>query len=165
MAYRPYGHRSTTMHLYLTGTSFLNTIYTNDQGQPVYKVQTSCNGFGRTATITRILPKEIPRRGSGTQSTLASTPTLSESTGVADESPSSTHPAPSACADTDNSEDRFAHLAQIDWRAFAFSRIRFGGEEIVTKKFLRKVGYRYVESLIQCPRHPSSPSRFGLNEV
>lgn len=96
----------------ITGKDFLDASYTNDHGDPIYKVHTTRKLCAeQTTTISRILPSEVPRRGDA-----------------------DTYPG---------LEDRFAHLAQIDWRQIRYSTIRFGGEEIDTKTFFRREGMKW----------------------
>lgn len=52
------------MHLYLSNHSPLNSVYTNEHGQAIYKVETP-KAFGtRTSTISRIVPNDIQNSNS-----------------------------------------------------------------------------------------------------
>ena len=35
-------------------------------------------------------------------------------------------------------QDRFAHLAEVEYKRFVPSRIRYGGEELLTSEYFRK---------------------------
>ena len=48
------------MHLYLSGRSPLNSIFTNESGQVLYKVSSQIKFPARTSTITRIVPNDSP---------------------------------------------------------------------------------------------------------
>lgn len=88
------------MHLYISHSPF-NSVYTNESGQGLYKVKTKLSG--RTSTITRSIPNDIPQREAEA-----------------------------------NLPDRFAHLAQIDWRIVESTKIRFAGTELDIKTLFRK---------------------------
>jgi hypothetical protein len=90
------------MHLILSHSSPINSVYSNEDGQAIYKVHSPFKFIGRTSTISRILPNDIPGR------------------------------------DDIVMQDRFARLAQIDWKIISPSRIRFGGIEADVKTFFRK---------------------------
>lgn len=96
------------MHLYLSGRSPLNGVYTDENGQAIYKVHTPLKLSDRTSTITRSIPDDIPRREG---------------------------------LDDVTFQDRFAHLAQIDWRTIDSTKIRFAGESLDTGNLFRKDGW------------------------
>jgi len=89
------------MHLVLSRRSHLNAVYSNEDGQAIYKVHSPFKFKGRTSTISRIMPNGIPS---------------SSDIGM---------------------QDRFAHLAQIDYKLMTPSIIRFGGIEVDVKTFFR----------------------------
>ncbi|KAF8875694.1 hypothetical protein BD779DRAFT_1449911 [Infundibulicybe gibba] len=91
------------MHLYLSDTSPLNTTFSDEAGQAIYKVDTPLGLISCTANISRVVRDDIPREGKDLQ-------------------------------------DRFAHLAQVEWHMFGSSFIRQGGQEIDTRIFFRKEG-------------------------
>lgn len=43
------------MYLYLSNSSPLNSIYTNAEGQALFKVRTPSNFFGRTTAVSRVV--------------------------------------------------------------------------------------------------------------
>jgi len=89
------------MRLVLSRLSHLNAVYSDEDGQAIYKVHSPFKFKGRTSTISKIMPNGIPSSGDiGMQ-------------------------------------DRFAHLAQIDWKLMTPSIIRFGGIEVDVKTFFR----------------------------
>ena len=41
-------------------------------------------------------------------------------------------------ASEEDLQDRFAHLAEVEYKRFTPSRIRYGGEELLTSEYFRK---------------------------
>jgi len=93
------------MRLYLSKRSPLRSVYTNEFGEAIYKVETPLKLSGQTITIARSIPADIPHRDG--EAAL---------------------------------ENRFAHLAQIDWRYIESTKIRFAGNDLDDKTFFRKEG-------------------------
>lgn len=94
--------------------SFLNSTFIDQDDRAVYRVQSPRKHGARwTISISRILPSDIPRRA---------TDTALDDIGHSD----------------DLSNDRFALLAQVEWRGILSAEIRYGAEEIDTKHFFRK---------------------------
>ncbi|KAH0584630.1 hypothetical protein H2248_010163 [Termitomyces sp. 'cryptogamus'] len=54
------------MHFYLSGRSPLNSTFTNEDGQIIYKIETPHSAGTRTSNITCIVPNDIPRRNEDT---------------------------------------------------------------------------------------------------
>ncbi|KAG6916908.1 hypothetical protein DXG01_004741 [Tephrocybe rancida] len=50
------------MKLNLSGSSPLNSTFTNDDGQALYKVETKIWAISPTSNITCVIPNDIPRR-------------------------------------------------------------------------------------------------------
>ena len=44
-------------------------------------------------------------------------------------------------ASEDDLQDRFAHLAQVEYNQFRSSRIRYGGGEVVTSQYFTMTGF------------------------
>lgn len=55
------------MYLYLSERSPLNSIYTNEDGQVMYKVVTPLAATSRTSTISCVLPNDLPVKGDNTE--------------------------------------------------------------------------------------------------
>lgn len=112
------------MQLVLTTASPSNAVYTDGSGAPQYKVNTPLKLHNRTTAISRVIEHGIPRRRSQSQS--------------ADEH------------EVEVEGERFASLAQIDWRVVESSVIRFRDRELLTRDFFRKTGWgwygRWVSS-------------------
>lgn len=53
------------MNLHLSKRSPLNSIFSNDNGQIIYKVETPLNIGARTSTITRVVPNDLERAQGG----------------------------------------------------------------------------------------------------
>ncbi|RDB30110.1 hypothetical protein Hypma_013945 [Hypsizygus marmoreus] len=100
---------SSDMHLYLSSASPMNTVFRNEVGQALYRVRTPSRVFGRTTTISRIVPNN--------------TSTRAEKCGRFE------------------MHDVFGHLAQIEWKSFRSSRLRFQDREMKTRAFFRKQGF------------------------
>jgi hypothetical protein len=47
----------------MSDRSPLHSVFTNEDGQVIYKVETPMLGITRTATITRVIPNDIPQDG------------------------------------------------------------------------------------------------------
>jgi hypothetical protein len=47
----------------MSDRSPLYSVFTNEDGQAIYKVETPMIGITRTATITRVIPNDIPQDG------------------------------------------------------------------------------------------------------
>jgi len=90
------------MYLFLSHRSPLKSIYSNEDGQAIYKVHSPFKFKDRTCSISRIMP-DIPNN--------------------------------------DDMQDRFVHLAQIDWKMMSPSTIRFGENAVDVKTFFRKEGF------------------------
>ncbi|KAJ7119088.1 hypothetical protein C8R44DRAFT_789990 [Mycena epipterygia] len=102
------------MQLVLTTASPSNAVYTDGSG-PQYKVTTPLKLHDRTTAISRVIEHGIPRRRSQSRS-----------------------------EHEDEAEvegERFASLAQIDWRVVGSSVIRFRDRELLTREFFRKKGW------------------------
>jgi len=51
------------MNLYLSTHSPLRSVFTNEDGQAIYKVETPILEVTRTATISRVIPNDVPKEG------------------------------------------------------------------------------------------------------
>jgi hypothetical protein len=54
------------MNLYLSTRSPLHSTYSNEAGQVFYRVETP-RDFKRTATISRVVPNDVPQEGEGAE--------------------------------------------------------------------------------------------------
>jgi hypothetical protein len=158
------------MLLYLTKRSHLNSLYVNNNGQVLYKVETPFNLSGLVSTIKSALPGDIPAPGSSRISdTPSSYDAISDNNDddvkldgepeddVDEEPDDDVAEEPEDVGDEKDGPDediellnRFAHLAEIKFNTIASSVIRYRGEEYETRKFFtRKFGWegRYVPPL------------------
>ncbi|KAG6819714.1 hypothetical protein H0H93_009330 [Arthromyces matolae] len=53
------------MHLYLSNSSHLNSSFTNDDGQVLYKVETPFVFGAQVSTVTCVVPNDIPHASDG----------------------------------------------------------------------------------------------------
>ncbi|KAJ7585089.1 hypothetical protein C8J56DRAFT_1053483 [Mycena floridula] len=107
------------MNLHIPGPSFANSDYSDDSGHVIYRVHTPFKFSGATSSITRVIPS-----GSDTSFQADGDSALD----AAD------HRIDNLLA------GRFAHLAQIDWKAFdaTLSTLRYCGEESTLREFFTK---------------------------
>ncbi|RDB19297.1 hypothetical protein Hypma_013597 [Hypsizygus marmoreus] len=150
------------MHLYLSSRSPLHAVYTNEDGQVMYKVETTYGLGNRTSTISCVVPHDIPRKITTSARKPAAPPVERESTsesggeeggrkhGSVDGSRAARDGGRSSGeAEVDEAEareevdmrDRFALLAQIEHKTVTSSIMRFGGDEVETKTYFKKKGW------------------------
>ena len=131
------------MHLHLTRRSHLNSLYVNDDGQVLYKVETPFKFVGLVSTIKSVLPGDVPAPDSSKISDPAPPyePINDNDVEGDDEEPDDDD------ADEELDEEdielryRFAHLAVIEYNKIATSVMRYRGEEYKTSKFFTKKEY------------------------
>ena len=131
------------MHIYLTRRSHLNSLYVNNDGQVLYKVQTPFKFVRLVSTIKSALPGDIPAPGSSRISDAPPTPSSDNGVEGDDEFDEALDD------DVDESDEpkedtelcgRFAHLAEIKF-GLTSSVIRYRGDEYETNKFFTKKEY------------------------
>jgi hypothetical protein len=105
------------MELYWTQKSPINTAFVDGTGQTRYKIETPFRLTTRTTTISAVVASDlwdlIPDRKKCESESLDLTAGM---------------------------EDQFAFLAQIEWRKVGSNKLRFGGDEFESKKYLRSNG-------------------------
>ncbi|RDB19298.1 hypothetical protein Hypma_013596 [Hypsizygus marmoreus] len=151
------------MHLYLSSQRPLHAVYTNEAGQVLYKVETTCGLGTWTSTISSVVPHDIPRKISDRKPpAAAAAPLVEGESETGGEEGGRTHGSiggsrvagngpgrSSGELEADEAEageevdmrDRFALLAQVEHKPVASSIMRFGGEEVETKAYFRKKGW------------------------
>ncbi|KAK2460725.1 hypothetical protein APHAL10511_007195 [Amanita phalloides] len=137
------------MHLYLNKRSHLNSSYYNEDRHVLYKVETPNRFFSRVTTIKSALPGDICPRPSPSKTNGDHHSPQYELFGDKDVKGDITYDEGPDDVDEKEPEseapdgdillpDRFAHLATIQFANIGSSRIRYGGEEHETGKFLTK---------------------------
>lgn len=130
------------MHLYLTRRSHLNSLYVNDDGQVLYKVETPFKFVGLVSSIKSVLPGDIPAPD---PSKISNPPPPYEP--INDNDIEGDDEEPDDGADEEPDEEdvelyyRFANLAVIEYNKIATSVMRYRGEEYETSKFFTKKEY------------------------
>lgn len=102
------------MRLHLSGDSFLNSLYTSDAGQTLYKVESPHTGpfSGRSSTISRVVPYQRPSRDAEEE------------------------------GGEEGLRDQFAEVVRIDWKVIKFSTLHYPDGRVVSgKEYFRKEGF------------------------
>lgn len=133
------------MHLYLTKRSHLNSLYVNDDGQVLYKVETPFRFLGLMSTIKSVLPSDVVRAPGPSRINEPPPYGPVNDNDVKDDVQYDAVPADDVDGeDTDyeSKEDeaelvgvRFTHLAEIKFNDVMSSVIRYHGEEYETNEF------------------------------
>lgn len=116
------------MNIYLSRRSPINSVYTNELGQVLYKVDTPYRLGSRTSTIWKIIPNESDpllydkyddtKEASDSEDEEKVTPELSEST----------------------LRDRFTVLATVEHKLVGHAVLKFDGKTLESKDYFRKAG-------------------------
>ncbi|KAF8652775.1 hypothetical protein AX16_004167 [Volvariella volvacea WC 439] len=141
------------MKLHLSKRNFLDTEYTLEPyGEVVYKTQPNSSWWPNSVKISKQLPKGIPHRlGSGQGGStdlydLDDLPTLSargkksEEEDLEKDKLGDDDSVKGVDAAEDAAEDRFAHLARIDFHTVHSDIISMGGQDHEASSFFKKGG-------------------------